>query len=108
MRFIIDSMYPRSLAEMLSGEGHECFTASRLKISSATDQSIWQRAEELEAVVISKDSDFGALAAASRKARLIHDRGGNMSTTQLVERFRQQLPQILAALEAGERIVEFR
>jgi predicted nuclease of predicted toxin-antitoxin system len=99
-------MLPRDLAEFLVAEGHEAFTVKRLKIGS--DDSIWEHAEKIEAVVISKDSDYLPFAGQLSKARFVHLTGGNMSTSQLIERFRKKLPEILRALKSGERIIDIK
>ena len=97
-------MLPRDFAEFLVSEGHEAFTAKRLKIG--TDDSIWQHTEKIQAVVISKDSDYLSLASQFSKPQFVHLTGGNMTTSQLIERFRVRLPEILQALQSGERIID--
>jgi predicted nuclease of predicted toxin-antitoxin system len=87
-------------------ECHEAFTVKRLKIGS--DDSIWQHAEKLQAVVISKDSDYLPHANQFSKAQFIHVRGGNMTTSQLIERFRVHLPEIPQALKSGEKIIDIK
>jgi predicted nuclease of predicted toxin-antitoxin system len=104
--FILDNMYPIALARFLIAEGHEAVRSSRLSTGSATDLAIWQKAETMEAIVISKDSDFESLVTAHTKARLIHDRSGNCTTSELLNRFQLHMPQILQALADGETIIE--
>jgi predicted nuclease of predicted toxin-antitoxin system len=99
-------MLPRDLAEFLVAEGHEAFTVKRLKIGS--DDSIWEHAEKIEAVVISKDSDYLPLASQFSKAQFVHIKGGNITTFELIERFRIRLPEILQALQSGERIIDIK
>jgi predicted nuclease of predicted toxin-antitoxin system len=106
LRFIVDAMLPRDLAEFLISDGYEASTVKRLKLGP--DETIWQYAENNNAVVITKDSDYLPFPTEHSRAQLIHFVGGNMSTTTMIERFRSQLPQIVAALHAGEKTVEIR
>jgi predicted nuclease of predicted toxin-antitoxin system len=99
-------MLPRALAEMLEAQGHEANMARRLKIGSSEDTEIWERAEQLRAVIISKDSDFPAFVRPHSRARLVHDRHGNETKAEILERYRRHLPTIIAAFESGEKIVE--
>jgi predicted nuclease of predicted toxin-antitoxin system len=99
-------MLPRDLAEFLIVEGHEASTTSRLKLHS--DESIWRHAESIQAVVISKDSDYIPLASQLAKAQFVHLRMGNLTTSELLDRFRLNLPQILQAILAGEKIIDVK
>jgi predicted nuclease of predicted toxin-antitoxin system len=107
LRFIIDHMFPKGLAEFFISKGHEASTARRLGMKGGSDEAIWQHAEETGSVVVSHDSDFVAMAAKSERASLVHYRGGNKTTADLINIFDQHLPAIVAALESGERYVEF-
>lgn len=88
--------------------GYHATQARKLGLGGATDVAIWREAEKLGAVVVSMDSDFAALAKSSARARLIHFQGGNMTKNQLLKYFASRLPEIITALESGERVVEFR
>ena len=106
MRFIVDQMLPRDLAEFLISQGHEAFTARHLKLGS--DESIWLYAEKIGAVVISKDADYLLLANQLSRAQFVHLQLGNLSTSGLLERFRNRFHDILEGLQAGEQIVEVK
>jgi predicted nuclease of predicted toxin-antitoxin system len=106
--FILDNMLPRDLAEFLISQGHEAHTSGRLKTVSNSDESIWAKAEEMQAVLISKDADFDFIIKGSTKAQLVHYRGGNVTTAHLLKVFEKNLPDILLGLEASELKIEFR
>jgi predicted nuclease of predicted toxin-antitoxin system len=106
MRFVVDAMLPRDIAEYLISEGHEALTVKWLKLGP--DETIWQYAEKHFAIVVTKDSDYLPFPSKHSKAQLIHFTGGNMSTSMMIERFRDGLPQIIDSLRAGEKIVEIR
>ncbi len=106
MRFIVDNMLPRHVAEFLISEGHEAFTSSRLKLR--TDESIWQHAEKIQAVVVSKDADYIPLASQLSKAQFVHLRVGNLTTSELLEKLRLNLPQITHAILEGEKIIDVK
>jgi predicted nuclease of predicted toxin-antitoxin system len=108
LRFVVDHILPRDLAEYLISEGHKALTVGRLKTSARSDEAIWQYAESIQAIVISKDSDYLPLANEHAKIQFVHLRCGNLSTAKLLDLFRARMPQVLQALNAGERIVEVR
>lgn len=75
----------------------------------ASDIAVAREANRQEAVLVSKDEDFVDLSI--RKillSQLLWVRCGNMTTTGLWTRISPLLPLAVAALEAGERIVEIK
>jgi predicted nuclease of predicted toxin-antitoxin system len=107
LRFIIDHMFPRDLAEFFKSHGHEAATARRLGMKGGTDEAIWQHADETDSVVVTHDSDFIALMQKTARGQLLHYRGGNRTTAELISIFEASLPAIIAALQEGERYIEF-
>lgn len=78
-------------------------------METATDAEIWRYAALNGMVVVSKDDDFVTIARASTsKAQLFYVRLGNCRNEVLLAAFEEFLPQITAALESGEQIVELR
>jgi predicted nuclease of predicted toxin-antitoxin system len=106
MRFVVDAMSPRDIAEFLISEGHEASTVKWLKLGP--DETIWQYAEKHHTIVITKDSDYLPYPSEYSTAQLVHFTGGNMSTAMMIESFRKGLPQIIESLRAGEITVEIR
>jgi predicted nuclease of predicted toxin-antitoxin system len=106
LRFVVDAMLPRDLAEYLIAEGYEASTVKRLRLGP--DETIWQYAEKHRAIVITKDSDYLPFPNEHSTAQLVHFTGGNMTTAVMISRFREGLPQIVESLRAGEKTVEIR
>jgi predicted nuclease of predicted toxin-antitoxin system len=106
LRFIVDAMLPRDIAEYLISQGHEASTVKRLKLGP--DETVWQYAEKHKSIVITKDSDYLPFPIDFSPAQLVHFTGPNMSTKMMIECFHRELPHIIASLLSGEKIVEVR
>ena len=76
---------------------------------TSTDAAIAEKANELAAVIVSKDADFVDLHERGvLKVSLVRVRLGNVTSALICATFRQRIPTICAAIEAGERLVEIR
>ncbi len=75
-------------------------------MGESTDAQIWAEAGRRDAIVLSKDSDY--LAFAGDAGRFVRIRSGNRSNRELFAMIERGWPGVVAALEAGERIVELR
>lgn len=97
------------LSAGLRTAGHQCDHVSTLLGADAQDINIALAANQLRAVLISKDSDFVDLASRNTlQVPLVRIRLGNMTKQATCAIVLARLPQIVAALEAGGRIVEVR
>lgn len=73
----------------------------------ASDDAIWKYAASTGASLITKDEDFAALAAREPNGpQVVWLRVGNISNDALWRAINPQLDDIVAALNAGERVVE--
>ena len=106
MKFLLDQNLPASLIPLLEHLGHEGLHVRDLGMGEATDAQIWAEAGRCHAVVVSKDSDY--LAFAGDTGRFVRIRSGNRSNRELFAMVEHGWPGVVAALEAGERIVELR
>mgnify|MGYP006952617127 CR=1 FL=1 len=106
MRFLLDQNLPINLCARLHQWGHEALHVEALGMGEASDRQVWGEASRLEAVVVSKDSDFLRLAASG--GRLVHMRIGNCSNRVLFEIVDRSWPAVVQQLEIGERVVEVR
>lgn len=106
MRFLLDQNLPASLIALLARLGHEADHIGAMGMGDASDHAIWAEALRRDAIVVSKDSDFLALAGTA--GRLVRLRVGNRSNRDLFEIIERGLPAVIEALEAGERVVELR
>ena len=107
MHFLVDAQLPPALAKWLIGRGHVAAHVFELGLERADDRSIWDRALEIGAVIVTKDEDF-AIRKVLEKAgpRVVWVRFGNTTRPEVLARFEHHLPAILDALEGGEDLVE--
>ncbi len=109
MRFLVDAQLPPALVQFLRDKGHEAAHVFEIGCNSAPDREIWQKGQETNAVIVTKDNDFVLLSAMSATGpQVILIRLGNTRKHTLISRFAAVLPAILTALESGERLIEIR
>lgn len=63
MRFLVDQCLSAEVADGLSAAGHDAVHVADYGLSMADDEAILARAEDEHRVVVSADTDFGALMA---------------------------------------------
>jgi len=108
MKFLVDAQLPPALARWLTAQGHEAAHVADIGLGAADDMSIWRHACADGYALISKDDDFVLLRLREPEAKLIWVTMGNCSKANLLSRFATALPELLAALEGGEPLVELR
>ena len=109
MKFLVDHQLPPALAKFLQSEGHVAQHVREVNLKAADDPIVWRYAIERDMVVISKDEDFYYLAVSpGSTGKLVWVKIGNCRTRPLLEKFRGQLENVIAAFETGSRIVEIR
>ena len=109
MKFIVDNQLPVALCHFINAKGSDCQHVLEVGLARAQDLLIWQQAVETDRVVVSKDEDFFFLASLpGSEGRLIWVRLGNCRKSFLLREFERRWPQVIASLEAGERVVEIR
>lgn len=109
MRFLIDANLPPALAQWLAGEGHEAHHVVDLGLEAMADRDIWLRARDMDACVVTKDEDFVLLHALDRAGpAVVWVRIGNAVRSVLLQRLPALWPEVVAAIERGEKIVEVR
>jgi predicted nuclease of predicted toxin-antitoxin system len=106
--FVIDAQLPPSLAGALRAAGFDAVHVADLELVAATDRQIWQEASLRSAVLVTKDRDFSLLRAASNDGPVIlWVRTGNAANRTLITQMLRALPEIVAAIERGEAVIEF-
>jgi predicted nuclease of predicted toxin-antitoxin system len=109
VKFLVDNQLPAALAAHLRQQGHDASHVLDLRMDESPDEAIWEHAAGHQCIVISKDEDFFHLANRPHDAgRLLWIRLPNCRRTALLDAVSQQLPQIVEAFKAGQRIVELR
>lgn len=108
MKFWIDAQLPPALAVWLAGQyGVEAFSLRDLGLRDATDNDIFDAARQTGLVVISKDSDFVDLVSRhGMPPQLLWVTCGNVTNKKLQAAFGKTFAEALAALSAGQPIVE--
>lgn len=111
MNFLVDAQLPPALARALSELGHEAVHVADVGLQSAADATIWREAVRRNAVIVTKDEDFVGSRAdsfGSPAPQVVWVRFGNVARRALLQCFLPSLPQVVALIEAGERVVEVR
>jgi len=109
MRLLVDNQLPLALAVHLRGWGLDCIHVLECGLSQADDLLIWIRCAGEGRIVISKDEDFVVLAARiGDSGRLIWVRLGNCRNVALLASFDRAREALLAAIDAGQRVIEIR
>jgi predicted nuclease of predicted toxin-antitoxin system len=109
LNFLVDNQLPPALARFLTDHGFPAKHVLDLELDGAPDAAVWRYALEHDMVLASKDDDFLHLAhRPDDLGRLVWLRVGNCRKSALLGAFSRALPQIVAALNEGQRIVEVR
>jgi len=109
MRFLVDAQLPPALARFLTDAGYEASHVIDLSMERAPDAAIWDWAARHRAVVVTKDEDFATRVALSDSGpQIVWIRLGNTTRNTLLKAMREALPEVIGALERGERLVEMR
>jgi predicted nuclease of predicted toxin-antitoxin system len=69
MRFLIDENLSYRLAELLTKSGHDAVHVRDLDASGAADMDVMTLAARGDRIIVSADTDFGALLAHSRATK---------------------------------------
>lgn len=108
MKFLIDNNLSLLLAESLIAHGHDAVHLRDLGMQAATDEAVLARAATENRVLISADTDFGALLARSKAARpsvlLIRRLAGRRAAEQAVI-IQANLDQVAEDLITGAIVV---
>ena len=109
MRFLVDNALSPALATLLARAGHDALHVRTIELQRAEDIVIFDKAAADDRIVVSADTDFGALLAArnARKPSIIQFRGpGSRTPHALTHAILSNLAQVADALERGS-IVTF-
>ncbi len=108
MRFLVDQNLSPRIVALLISEGHDAVHTSGLGLERATDETVLARARNDDRVVISADSDFGTILAATRAERpsvLYIRRSQGRRVAQLVQLIVGNLDLVEEALLEGSLVV---
>ena len=108
MKFLVDENLSPRLCDALDDLGHEAVHVRDIGLKSASDVDVLARARADGAVLLSADTDFGAVLAASgadRPSVIIVRRSTERRTADLVALLGANLPDLGDALEEGSIVV---
>ena len=108
LRFLVDAQLPPALARWIAARGYEALHTNDIGLNLAKDGAIWREAIQRGSVIITKDEDFVVIRRREPFPQVVWIRWGNTSRNVLLERMADVFPQIVAAPEAGETVVEVR
>lgn len=107
MHFLIDAQLPPALARQVAIFGYQAVHVADVGLLTASDRDIWSHASMSGAVLITKDEDFVTMRALNNSGpAVVWVRLGNMTTRSLLAHFTRIFPEIVAALERSETIIE--
>jgi predicted nuclease of predicted toxin-antitoxin system len=109
VKFLVDNQLPAALAKLLVSRGQEAIHVLEVGLDAAKDEEVWNHAVKNLMVLITKDEDFSRRAPQPDvSVQVVWVRLGNCRKAALFSAFDSVLPQLLAALEAGNKLVEIR
>ena len=109
MRFLIDAQLPPGLVKLFVEAGHEVVHVMDLGLLSEGDAKIGAYAARESMIVVTKDEDFVQMRLLSSEVPgVLWIRIGNATNRVLTMRLQPLLREVLAALAAGEKVVEIR
>jgi predicted nuclease of predicted toxin-antitoxin system len=107
MRFLVDAQLPPALARLLAAKGFEAQHVYDIELGAAEDRLIWDHAMKSGAVIISKDEDFISMITLHGDGpAIVWIRLGNTSKKSMLNWFEPLIPEIIASLQRGEKLIE--
>jgi predicted nuclease of predicted toxin-antitoxin system len=107
VNFLVDAQLPPALARWLREAGHSAQAVREVGLRESEDGVIWMHAVKAGAVIITKDEDFALLAQQDAEGPIVvWLRIGNTSNQALRAWIIPQVPQVVALINEGKRLVE--
>jgi predicted nuclease of predicted toxin-antitoxin system len=104
LRFLVDNALSPSLAERLRQAGHDAVHVRDYGLQAATDEKIFEQAQQDDRIVVSADTDFGTLVTLRRETRpsiILFRQGHSRRPDQQAALLLGNLPAIADALNSG-------
>ncbi len=108
MKFLLDENQSPVLVDLIVAAGHDVVHARDIGLKSAPDSAVLATAAETGRVLISGDTDFGELLAASNASSpsvVLFRRQGQRRAGQIAALLLMNLATVEADLEAGAVVV---
>jgi predicted nuclease of predicted toxin-antitoxin system len=107
MHFLVDAQLPPALARWLAAKGHTAEHVADRGMQAASNAAIWDYALLAGVTIVTKDEDFAQRKVlADNGPVVLWIRLPNTRRRDLLAWFEAVLPDVLAALERGETLIE--
>lgn len=107
MRFLVDAQLPPALARWLDDRGQQAEHVWDCGLTQATDAETWEYAAQAGAVLVTKDEEFAERRASGHAGPpIVWISLNNTRCREFLNKFESILPELLAALDGGEVLIE--
>jgi predicted nuclease of predicted toxin-antitoxin system len=105
--FLVDEQFPPSLAGFLQKLGYIADHARDVGLGGLDDDALWKFAIANKASIITKDADFVIRQTLDRDGpSVVWLRIGNTRKSVLIAAVQKALPDIVSALQRGDRLIQ--
>ncbi len=109
MIFLVDAQLPPALASWLAEQGNTAQHVDDVGLRDADDIVIWNYALSSGAIIVTKDEDFAERTARTTSGPvIIWLRMGNATNRVLIRWLTPRWEEVIAHLDAGDRLIEVR